>query len=322
MSASVQDSKLRCGVVLGAAVGFRPSELGPFIGSAQRLRPNWELLLLRRAGWRARQTWAESSARSVGFICRRGRVDRRNVRGFAERVVVRGMGEVIDRCRPLLPPRLYDQRLRTTTPNDARLIAYRRLLRGELRECPWVFLTDTRDVIFQGDPDDEFRRLTADAPVHLFDEGGLDPAQPRGAIRDDEWNSGWIRRLAGEEGLDGIGDRVPICSGTMLGRPAALADVVDQMIIAIGSVPARKVAILDQGALNLLLYRGILDDIGVTVHRNGTGPVVTISRSASAVRVHDGVVYLDGMAPPVVHQYDRLSQRDAIERHYSQQEQT
>ncbi len=201
--------------------------------------------------------------------------------------------------RPLAP--LFEQ------PHVARLWYELRLVRRELANAPWIFLTDVRDVVFQGAFESAFDEAVAQAPLHVYEE-------PIGLGHDDDL-AGLPQVAVLDPSFAASGP--VLCVGTVLGRPRALAVFLERMLRALTVRPGRYPRTLDQGALNLLYYAGGLADLQPVAEAPGSGGVLTAGFVTDASVDADGI-HWGGSFPAVVHQYDRLSgAREAYEARFS-----
>jgi hypothetical protein len=141
----------------------------------------------------------------------------------------------------------------------------------------------------------------ASRPLHLYQEAIAlgDPRDVAGAPAAEELAPDRVAAVLG---------RPVLCSGTILGSPAACERLLERMLALQAVPPGRFQRVLDQGALNLLAHTGALDDLEPAVHPLGGGGVVTAGVLAGRPELHvagDGVRWSDE-TPPVVHQYDRI----------------
>jgi hypothetical protein len=178
-------------------------------------------------------------------------------------------------------------------PHVSRLRHQAKLVDSRLRDASWVFLTDTRDVVFQHPFEDAFAATVADAPLNVYEEG-ID-------LGDDGDLAGLPQMLALDPSAAPAG-RV-LCVGTVLGTPSALGTFLDRMLRTLVTRPRRYPRMLDQGALNLLYYGGRID---ASARPLGEGAVLTCGVVADLVDVVDGKARWNGELPPVVHQFDRV----------------
>jgi hypothetical protein len=158
-----------------------------------------------------------------------------------------------------------------------------------------VMLSDVRDVVFQRDPFDfEF-----EAGLYFFLEDDREP------IKNCPYNSMWLRTGYGEDTLRELGEEVASCSGTTIGRTAAVMQYLELMVdhmLRLKSHPAG----IDQGVHNYLLYKNEIQD--VTLVPNRRGPVFTMGKTVDLQTPFDAegfVLNQDGTVAHVLHQYDR-----------------
>jgi len=289
-------------VVVGLAWYASPEPAAVFVNSFAAHRQDAELCLLvdRRhlAAWRPlEQPWLRlHPIRPPSFLW----TDRRSKfwlrRGLHAAGVSRAVAAVdrrrARRSRPPLAP-FFEY------PNVWRLGYTLELLAGSLADARWVLLSDVRDAAFQADFEPVFDELATAAPLHLFEE-----AENLGSPSD----------LVGLPAIEHLtptpagAGRPILCSGTILGTPAALAVTVERMLGALAIVPRATPRILDQGALNLVYYTGRLDDLGPVAHAVGDGGILTVGLAKTRGELtldYDGARWA-GALPPIVHQFDRV----------------
>ena len=108
-----------------------------------------------------------------------------------------------------------------------------------------VLLTDTRDVIFQGDPFSF--SWGAGLNVTLEDK--------RMRIRDCPYMTRWVGNHLGEQALCQIEEEYISCSGTTLGDHQTISWYLEQMTALLAPyTPGERMAGYDQGVHNFLLY--------------------------------------------------------------------
>lgn len=165
-----------------------------------------------------------------------------------------------------------------------------------LRERPWVrhaFLTDVRDVVFQGDPFVEpLERL------EFF-------AECEKPLASHAFNMKYLRAVAGDCLAQVVADKACICVGTVLGQREDLMRFC-RLILSLGAIPRSEIGGAfgaDQATCNLAVHLGLLES---TVKPNHSR-VATLGLVERSQLKLDGVriVNPDGTASPVVHQYDR-----------------
>jgi len=171
-----------------------------------------------------------------------------------------------------------------------------------------IFLSDVRDVVFQGDPfigvpDDrlsfflETERTLGTCPV----------------------NSDWMRRAYGQAVVDELSRHRVSCAGTLMGRPDGLLEYLAHMVRHIVDVPAEhRFSGVDQAVHNVILARQLVKG-SVAVENGGTVMTVPTAKATGLQLRDDGLIANpDGSISPVIHQYDRdAAIRGAIESRYA-----
>lgn len=163
-------------------------------------------------------------------------------------------------------------------------------------ECDGALLTDVRDVIFQGDP--FARPLTAPLMLPLED--------PLLTLGSETNNAEWLRTLYGVERWAALSDLPIACSGTVLGaRAAVIAYLAAMRAELVAHATDGKLAGLDQGAHNALLYGGRLAGAAAVPNGERVFTIGSMFPENLHVDAADRVLAADGHAPEIVHQYDR-----------------
>lgn len=193
-----------------------------------------------------------------------------------------------------------------TTVHNSRYLKFLEFLL-EQTEYKNIFLSDTKDVIFQNNvfehlEDDKLYFCQEDSNVRVFD--------------DPSCNAWWINQAYGPEILNLIGPNNIICSGTIIGsyeKMLKLLVAVKNEILKIKQ-ERRDVfngLILDQAIINYLarVDSTISQDCKVTV--NGE-IVATLGVSMADNFNHSDMVLINGYnmkigdrVPSIIHQYDR-----------------
>lgn len=159
-----------------------------------------------------------------------------------------------------------------------------------------IAIIDSRDVFFQGDP--ELESLDANIIFALEDK----------VIRDQPANYGWLKRIYGVEVADSLGGHIVSCAGTTYGKRAAVLEYLNKMVEEL--VANRKVICLrpalDQGVHNKVLYsnefRGSLFSGPVDSNLATVGIIDDLSYRVEGQEI----VFNDGVAPRMIHQFDRF----------------
>ena len=213
-----------------------------------------------------------------------------------------------------------------------------------------VFLSDVRDVAFQGSPFDSLDLAPLDVVFFLEDKRRL--IQVNGypfylfllltmLVLQDSWtNRHWLTENCSEYQLHAVYERIKhhprSCSGTALGGAVgmrrycmAMTAELQRSMSARFDADGRVVSggwCADQAVHHRLLYDGLLERLqaNVRVSDNESGPVLS---AGDAFVLHvdaiSGVIYNEqGGVPDVVHQYDRPGREammDSFVRMYGEQ---
>lgn len=176
---------------------------------------------------------------------------------------------------------------------------YRGFLKQNQGKYRNVFLTDLRDVYFQGNPFDRMHGREIKAFIE-------EPWLTTGA---DVNSSRWLRDLYGEDMVQRLGDKHLLCSGTILGDYQSICDYLDTFLVSLAEARSVMRMGLDQGIHNYLIYTGKLR--GVVQYPNRTSEVLTMGlirpeEIPGLPRNAEGQ-FIDASGVPyaVVHQFDR-----------------
>lgn len=162
-----------------------------------------------------------------------------------------------------------------------------------------VFLTDSRDVIFQADPFSMF----ADADLEVFAENGK-------IGYTDTNNPVWILRAYDKATLDSVSSFNVLCAGTTRGSTAGILKYLECQVQARDEILARGLSEAygdDQAAHNVLYRSGAFADLKCSETMSGYGAVRTLSRDVISEIQWDSegnMLNVDGSVTPVVHLYD------------------
>jgi hypothetical protein len=165
-------------------------------------------------------------------------------------------------------------------------------------EADNVILSDTRDLIYQGNP---FDFLVGDE-LELTTE-----VKKVGECPD--WNSRWIATMYGNEILETVKDQQIICGGYMCGKRNGIIKLCELMVEESKNypktIPGHPPIFVDQAAMNVFYKQGKFPS--TTLHPTGGPFVATIGSSLGPTRLdEEGFLTTgDGVRPAVVHQYDR-----------------
>lgn len=161
-----------------------------------------------------------------------------------------------------------------------------------------AMISDSRDVILQRDP---FREI----------HGRLITGQEPILIGDCSHNSSWVHAMFGQEGLDRLSARPVACAGVTIGPFTKIAEYLTAMC---GAMWARLTRIVDQPVggwgLDQATHNHLVHDhiVELTLTGNGAGVIATLHyEDITNIEVprSDGAIEVHGVAPAIVHQYDR-----------------
>lgn len=174
-----------------------------------------------------------------------------------------------------------------------------------------VFLTDTKDVIFQSDP---FKNLP-DNSLFVFQEDSSF------RIGDDRYNnSWWIATAYGVDILSQIINNNIICSGTILGSYNKIVEFMLQIKNEILKLRKEnhdvfKGMILDQAIVNYLCRLNEKTIQNVTIKENGniigtlgistSQSVTEESQQRDEILINGHILMVNKKIPAILHQYDR-----------------
>jgi len=185
-------------------------------------------------------------------------------------------------------------------PDPSRYIVVRRLAyaRQAMALNPgWrrILFSDSRDVIFQGDP--FFEPLQA--PLEVYVEAENAP------LRDHRFTRKWVERAFGQTAFEEIAERPALCAGTIVGERLAMMQLF-AVLETILEIPREAVSSsfgADQAALNLAIHRQLVPAQILRNHQR----VSTVGAALPPLIPTPAGPYArpDGHVPPVLHQYDR-----------------
>ena len=201
-------------------------------------------------------------------------------------------------------------------PNNTRWKIFRDFTEAHGDEYEQIFITDTRDVIFQSDVFEQFKGLsnwlgcvTEVDDIRGSKTGNSDNyrwiVNRSGKVEADkliEVNYRWIADCFGKIEADKLADEKTICCGTVIGSATEIKIFCREM----WKILEHKTAdIFDQATMNYLAYNGLLpieNLFEINVH---DGAIFTYGVTLPGDS-RDGLILRgDGGIPAVVHQYDR-----------------
>jgi hypothetical protein len=143
----------------------------------------------------------------------------------------------------------------TFSPHQFRLIAFRDYLTVHGNEYEFVLFSDSRDVIFQGNPfDSQYTSVKDPGTVDkrfgvVFSLEGSLYHDKLIRIRDCPYNSNWIKNCFGEDKFFLLQSEPISCSGVTLGDQSSMLDYANTMILAqtMATEDCRSIGGADQG---------------------------------------------------------------------------
>ncbi len=158
-----------------------------------------------------------------------------------------------------------------------------------------VFITDTRDVIFQYDIFAPFAGLTSwlGCATEADDIGG--------SKTDNHTNYNWIRNCFGAAEAQRLADQKIICAGTIIGSTDALKILCRTIWDIVRHTPKNN---FDQGTMNFLVWNELLPIENIFELDVDGGEIFTVGL-AGEFSIRDGLIVYGEIPAAVVHQCDR-----------------
>ena len=159
-----------------------------------------------------------------------------------------------------------------------------------------IFITDTRDVIFQSDVFDCFKGQS-DFLVYSSEADNF-----RGSKTGYRTNYMWFVNIFGKEEADKLLDKKIICAGSaLLGTPREVKTFLE--ILLSNDFASEKVA-FDQVMFNYLIHNNLIPIKNLTDSDVESGAIFTAGL-ADNFYIQGDEILRNGGVPAVVHQYDR-----------------
>lgn len=244
-------------LVLGVAKGYDWYTLEPFVNSFQKNCPSAELVLF---------------------------VD--DISDFTRDKLVRG-GVLLES---------FPSEMTTGIPNNTRWKIFLDFLEVHADEYEQIFITDTRDVIFQSDVFEQFKGLSNWLGCVMESD------DIRGSKFGHMVNYIWLVSCFGKDEADKLADRKTICCGTVIGSAADIKIFCREMWKILEH---KTTEIFDQATMNYLVYNGLLPIENLFEIDDYDGAIFT-DGLINPNKIYGGFILRgDGGIPAVVHQYDR-----------------
>jgi len=189
------------------------------------------------------------------------------------------------------------------------LIVYRWIIYLEflsLNKFNKIFLSDVRDVIFQGDPfnieETEF--------LYFFQEDSSV------RIKDCELNYSWCGSLLSKSVLESIENFPIICIGTIFGSYDRILDLLLTIKNELIEVKKQNICFeqfsFDQAVINLIV-RKILDTSKFKIKNNGDlvgsiGHSIFHNKAEDIIKFEKNKIFVNSNCPQVIHQYTQYDE--------------
>lgn len=179
---------------------------------------------------------------------------------------------------------------------------------SELNPEDFVFLVDARDLIFQVSPIIIAQKLDTKDVVHLFDEG---VSYFRNNLPQDFINSKsnfkWVQQLLNYPDKNNFDlKNTVINSGCIVGRAKNLAKFLTETTTLISNSKNGIESLLDQAALNVVVYREFPNKGTYVVNKNGKIVLNMCGIIDEEVEIENGKIQLNAQIIPIIHQFDRF----------------
>lgn len=205
--------------------------------------------------------------------------------------------------------RIFFNTLLIMIPHNLRLFYYLHILE-RLNDEDFVFITDSRDLVFQQKPNLIAEQLKSEFDLHFFDEGLYHfRTKSIQLLGDSEPNMRWIKLLKNKEVFDAkdFRNQFIINTGCIAGTVMALKHYLKTICSQIRANPYKHYKMLDQAAANLFVYEETECDLRLITHRNGEVVLNMCGVINEEVKNEGGVLKISDITIPIVHQYDRFA---------------
>ena len=181
-------------------------------------------------------------------------------------------------------------------PNNTRWKIFRDFTEAHGDEYEQIFITDTRDVIFQADIFDRFKGFSNWL-------GCVTEADDiRGSKFGNKINYNWIVSCFGKAEADKLVDKKIICCGTVIGSAAEMKIFCRELWKILEH---KTTEIFDQATMNYLAYNGLLPIENLFELDVDGGEIFTNGLIKDNKIRGEFILRGDGGIPAVVYQYDR-----------------
>jgi len=190
----------------------------------------------------------------------------------------------------------YPENLKRGVPNNTRWKIFVDFLEMYGDAYEQIFITDTRDVIFQSDVFEPFKTLQN----YL---GLATEADVIGGDKAGNKNYSWLADCFGAAADELLGQKI-ICDGTIIGTPSEIKIFAENMRDLLASIEQRvNFRIHDQAVANYLVYKNFLP-IENLLEIPIDGEIFTMGLTNDFV-IRGDKIFSNAGIPAVVHQYNR-----------------
>ena len=244
-------------LVLGAAANYTWEILNPFVNSCRKYCPDAEIFFF---------------------------VD--NLSDFTRAQLIKNGVSIAD----------FPDEMRRGIPNNTRWKIFADFLDEHGDDYEQIFITDTRDVIFQGDIFAGFKSYQ-NYLCYVTENDDI-----RGSKSGTKQNYDWIVGCFGKAEADKLLDKKIICSGTVL----ATADAIKIFCRSMWEILEHKTAdVFDQATMNYLVWDNRLPIENLIESDVESGAILTLALVTVFGFSGDKILHVSENCPAVVHQYDR-----------------
>lgn len=204
--------------------------------------------------------------------------------------------------------KLFQKQYFLMIPHNLRHFYYMHILEN-LDPNDFVFLVDSRDLIFQMNPHLVSIELEAMADLHFFDERSYNFKSKKLQIHANSGtNMRWLRLFKDDDSYNfsSIGETFIVNGSCIAGKVKAVQAFNKIVCAKINSNRYRFHEILDQAVVNLPIHDNELASINFKVHHNGDYVLNMCGVVESQTRLEKGYLYIDDRKIPIIHQYDRF----------------
>ncbi len=196
-------------------------------------------------------------------------------------------------------------------PHNLRHFFYQKIL-SQLPENDFVFLVDSRDLIFQESASRVSQRLSSVSELHFFDEREVYFKNGKSQlIKDSETTLYWLSLVQfDEEDFEfPVQEEWILNGGCFAGRVALMREYNNAVCTIIENSQYRFDEILDQVATILPSYSKTFR-VKSTYHKNGEFVLNMCGVPKGNFKIKNGMCYFDNHLIPIVHQFDRFGAYD------------